>query len=274
MKRIFALLLAVVLLFAGAMYWSAATDPVMRRLVVTVRRWPSSAPTLRLVLLSDLHVAGPENPPARLARLVARVNALHPDIVLIAGDFVTEKRTATRLYSAAQAIEPLGKLRTRLGTFAVMGNHDHWLSTTQVHAALAAAGIRVLDNRAVRVGPVAVGGIDDVYTRRGDLGRTLAALRPLGGLPILLTHSPDIFPDAPVGVPLTLAGHTHCGQIVLPVIGALATASRYGGRFRCGLVRERGKTLLVSAGVGTSLLPLRLGAPSDFWVIDLMPRPA
>jgi len=272
LRRWLALLAITALAMLGGMYWSAAAMPVARRLTITVADWPAGTSPLRLVLISDLHVAGPENPPARLSRVVAQVNALRPDIVLIAGDFVTEKRSATRLYGAAEAIAPLRDLRPHLGSFAVLGNHDHWLSSTEVHAALAGAGIRVLDDQAARVGRIAIGGIDDVFTRRGKLGPTLHALRPMGGFPILLTHSPDVFPDVPDWVPLTLAGHTHCGQIVLPLIGAISTVSRYGARFRCGVIREHGKTLVVSAGVGTSLLPLRLGAPSDFWVIDLVPH--
>ncbi|MCH6115729.1 hypothetical protein MMA20_23650, partial [Salmonella enterica] len=89
---------------------------------------------------------------------------------------------------------------------------------------------------AVRVGPLAIGGVDDAFTHHADLPATLADLARVGGIPILLSHSPDIFPQVPVTVPLTLAGHTHCGQIILPLYGPVATASRYGDRYRCGAV--------------------------------------
>ena len=262
------LLLAAGLLIAF-MYWQATADPVVRRLTITVPDWPANTPPMRLVLMSDLHVAGPETPPARLARVVEQVNALHPDLVLIAGDFVTEKRTAATLYGADAAIAPLAGLRPRIGTLAVMGNHDHWLDSRAVHAALAKARITVLDNRAVRVGPLALGGVDDDSTHRADVVGTVAGLGQRGGYAILLSHSPDIFPAVPVSVPLVLAGHTHCGQIVLPLYGPLATASRHGTRFFCGVVREGGKRLVVTAGIGTSILPFRLGAPADLWVIEL-----
>ena len=256
-------------LLTGGMYWQAASDPIERRLTLAVPGWPKDAPPMRLVLLSDLHVAGPETPPARLARVVAQVNALHPDLVLIAGDFVTEKGTATRLYTPQAVIAPLAGLRPRLGTLAVMGNHDHWLDSRTVHAALAAAHITVLDNRAIRVGPLAISGVDDEITDHADVPGLVAELARSGGVPIVLSHSPDVFQQLPAAVPLTLAGHTHCGQIVLPLYGAISTASKFGERYRCGLVREGGKLLVVTAGIGASILPFRLGAPPDLWVIEL-----
>lgn len=269
LRRGIAWLLLALGVLTATMLWQAAADPVVRRLTVSVASWPATAPPLRLVLISDIHVAGPETPPERLARVVAQINALAPDLVLIAGDFVTEKRSASRLYGADAAIAPLAGLRARLGTVAVLGNHDHWLDTAAVHRALARAKITVLDNRAVRVGPLAIGGVDDAFTHHADLPATLADLARVGGIPILLSHSPDIFPQVPVTVPLTLAGHTHCGQIILPLYGPVATASRYGDRYRCGAVREGGKLLVVGAGIGTSILPFRLGAVPDLWVIEL-----
>lgn len=269
LRRGIALVLLALGALTAAMLWQAGADPVVRRLTVSVAGWPATAPPLRLVLISDIHVAGPETPPARLARVVAQINALAPDLVLIAGDFVTEKRSASRLYGADAAIAPLAGLRARLGTVAVLGNHDHWLDTAAVHMALARAKITVLDNRAVRVGPLAIGGVDDAFTHHADLPATLADLARVGGIPILLSHSPDIFPQVPATVPLTLAGHTHCGQIILPLYGPVATASRYGERYRCGVVREGGKLLVVGAGIGTSILPFRLGAAPDLWVIEL-----
>jgi predicted MPP superfamily phosphohydrolase len=210
-------------------------------------------------------------PPSRLIRLVGRINALSPDLVLIAGDFVSDKKLATRRYPLREAVAPLAALRAPLGRIAVLGNHDHWRDAPAARAALAAAGIRLLDNDAVAAGPLAVGGLDDAHTDRHDLAGTLARMRALPGARILLSHSPDPFARLPADVPLMLAGHTHCGQIVLPFYGPLDTASDHGRRFACGIVREGGKTLVVGAGLGTSILPLRLGAPPDLWLIEVGP---
>jgi hypothetical protein len=211
-------------------------------------------------------------PPSRLARIVAQINAEAPDVVLIAGDLITEKRLATRLYTMDEAIAPLAALRPRIGTYAVLGNHDHWNDPQGARVALRRAGITVLDNAAAPAGPLAVGGLDDAFTHRDDLGSTLAALGRTPGVPILLSHSPDPFPRVPAGIRLMVAGHTHCGQIRLPFVGALSTMSDYGQRYACGRIDENGKTLVVSAGLGTSGIWFRLGAVPDLWMITLRPK--
>ncbi len=269
LQRLFlALALAGVLLIAWS-YRTAVSDPVVRNARIAVAGWPSGAPSLRMLLLSDVHVGGPDMPPERVRRIVGQINRLKPDIVLIAGDLVTDKRIATRHYSHDEAIAPLAGLRPRLATLAVLGNHDHWRDAAAARRAFARAGIRLLENQAVQVGPVAVGGLDDDFTGRADLPATLAALRKLKGPKLILSHSPDPFADAAPDVFLMLAGHTHCGQIAPPLIGPLSTMSDYGRRYACGLVREGGRTLVVSAGLGTSGIPLRLGAVPDLWLVEV-----
>ena len=271
------------------MYTVAFRDPVVRRLDVPIAAWSADSAPVTIALLSDMHVAGPDMPPGRLARIVRQVNALHPDIVLLAGDFVSDKALATHYYSAAEVVAPLAGLRARLGVAAVMGNHDHWRED-DLHesgifqAALAKAGIILLDNQVERLGPVVLGGVDDIFTGHADVPATLAAMHQVqvrrpGGTPlakVVVSHSPDIFPELPAasdaaGALLVLAGHTHCGQIAPPGIGPILTASNYGKRYACGVVHERGNTLVVGAGLGTSVLPLRLGAVPDMWLITLKP---
>jgi predicted MPP superfamily phosphohydrolase len=264
------LLVAVGLALLGWMYRTAVSDPVVRRTEVAM---PGLEQPLRVVLISDVHVAGPDMPPARLARIVAQVNALGPDIVLIGGDFLGDGYLQS-VYPPAEAVRPLAMLRPRLGTFAVLGNHDHWNDADAIAVAVRGAGIRLLVNDAALAGPLAIGGLDDDFTDHADLPRTLERLRALAGPRIILSHSPDPFARVPADVPLTLAGHTHCGQVSLPLIGALTYESDYGARFGCGRIDEAGRTLIVSAGLGTSVLPLRLGAVPDLWLIALRPAPA
>lgn len=259
----------VLLLFC---YWSAVREPTVRSTRIAVAGWPAGERPLRLLLISDVHVGGPDMPPARLRRIVAQINRLAPDIVLIAGDLVTDKRLATRHYSHDEAVAPLAGLRPRLATIAVLGNHDHWRDAAAARRALARAGIRLLENQAVQVGPVAVGGLDDDFTDRADVPATLVALRGLKGPRLVLSHSPDPFPDLGPDVFLMLAGHTHCGQIAPPLLGPLSTMSDYGHRYACGVVREGGRTLVVTAGLGTSGIPLRLGAVPDMWLVEVGPR--
>jgi uncharacterized protein len=265
---------ALLILFAlglGLLLWAyivATSDPVVRRAQLGM---PGLRSPVKVLLVSDIHVAGPDMPPERLARIVEQINGLRPDFVLIAGDLVSDKSVATRTYSLTEAVAPLAALKPRLGSFAVLGNHDIWRDAEDAEKALAAAGIRLLDNGAAAAGPLAIGGLNDAFTDHDDLAATLAALKPMPGAKLLLSHSPDPFPRVPADVTLMLAGHTHCGQIVLPLIGAIATFSDYGDRYACGLVREGKKTLIVGAGLGTSLLPLRIGAVPDLWLVELRP---
>ncbi len=259
----------VALAFKG--WHDTMADPVVRRTLVRSAQLPLGSAPLRLALISDIHVAGPDMPPRRVARIVAQINRLGPDVVLIAGDFVSEKRTATRFYPAAQAIAPLGGLRARLGVIAVPGNHDHWSDMPAIAAELRRRGVTLLANQAIQAGPLVIGGLDDDYTLRANLPRTLAAMARLRGPRLVLSHSPDPFAQLPASVPLMLAGHTHCGQIAYPWGGAPAHLSRYGDRFGCGRIDEGSKTLIVGAGLGTSLVPLRLFTRPEIWLIELRP---
>ena len=255
-------------------YRNATSDPVVRQVTFHMPDYPAGAEPITLVLLSDIHVHGPDMPPQRLASLVGRINALNADAIVIAGDFIGNNWLGGD-YPIPQAIAPLAGLRARLGIYAVLGNNDHRAGPGAVSVALTAAHIRVLDNAAVEVGPLALGGLDDKADKRRvafrkDLRTTFAAMRETQGARILLTHRPDVFPLVPSDVTLMLAGHTHCGQIVLPVIGPMFTGSRYGTRYICGVRRENGRTLLVTAGLGTSHFPIRWRAPPDIWLIRIV----
>jgi uncharacterized protein len=251
--------LAVVIAFG---YRQAIRDPIVRTATFKAplddRR---DGLPVRILLMSDAHVEGPETPPDRLSRIIDQANALHPDIVVFAGDLLGGSALATKSYSIESAVEPFRRLKAPLGVYAVPGNHDG-SDTAAVGYALRAIGVHFLDDDAVEVGPIALGGFRPGYYR------SLRRLHRLEGMKILVAHSPDQFANVKA-IPLMLAGHTHCGQIVLPVVGAIATGSLYGTRYLCGLIHERGKILIVTAGIGTSKVPLRFGAPPDMWLITI-----
>jgi uncharacterized protein len=258
--------------FVAKGYWNATRDPVIHRATVKVEDWPAGEKPLRVLLLSDIHIAGPDMPPERLERLVQQFNALQPDMVLIAGDLVSEKRLATHIYTAREVVAPLKGLTAPLGTIVAPGNHDHWFSPDALRKEMEAIGLTVLQNEAVERGPVIVGGADDDHTGHDDLPATYAAMDALPAKTrILVTHSPDIVPDLPSPVAAVFAGHTHCGQIRLPLIGAITYVSRYGDRFACGDINDEGQRIFVGAGLGTSILPLRYGAMPDAWLVTLKP---
>lgn len=271
MKRVFAVLLLLALAVPVLGYLNAVADPVVRHANVGFQSWPAGAPPIRIALLADLHVQGPDLSPARMARIAAQVNAQKPDLILIAGDFSGDRTLRTRLYSEAEIAASLKTLKAPLGVYAVLGNHDHWRDGPAMARAVSAAGVPVLANQAIRTGPLTLAGTDDIHTGNADVEALARSAAALPGPTVVLSHSPDIAPLLPPRFGLVLAGHTHCGQIVLPLIGRIATASRYGERYACGMVREAGRTTIVSAGIGTSVLPFRFGAPPDFWIITIGP---
>lgn len=248
----------------------ATSDPVVRHFAYHPAGWTEADGRLRIVLLTDTHMSLPTASPRRIKRIVDSINRLKPDLILLGGDYMSRTKLS-RQFPAAEAIAPFARLEARYGVLAVIGNHDHWAGLGAVGLALADAGVTTLSNGAVRRGPLVIGGVDDDFTHQSDVRGTAAVMKRLGGVPILLSHSPDIFPAVPRRIGLVLAGHTHCGQIVPPLIGAVYTASRHGSRFLCGVHRNGDQTLIVSAGVGTSILPMRFGAPPDYWVIDISP---
>ena len=271
--------LAAVALIGVAVVWRGYTNalapPLVRRLILTAPNYPAGQPPLRLVLISDIHVHGPDMPPSRVERIVAQINALQPDIVVAGGDFAGNNWIGRR-YAASEAIAPLGHLRPRLGAVAVLGNNDYADGGGKVRRALRNAGFQVLEDSAATVGPIAFGGLDGRvhHGRAWNQFRkiTYRAFGRTAGLQVLVAHRPDEFVLAPPSIGLVLAGHTHCGQIVLPIVGALATGSDYGSKYLCGVVRDGSKLLVVTAGVGTSHIPLRIGAPPDIWLITIRGR--
>lgn len=271
MTRILAALSLIALAVTAIGYRNATADPIVRPAQVGMASWPPRTPPLRVALLSDLHVAGPDMPPERLARIVRQVNAAKPDLVLIAGDLVSDKRVSTHRYEVAEAVAPLRGIAAPLGVVAVLGNHDHWRDTTAFRRELPRIGVRVLANEALRVGPVMIAGADDPYTGRADPVALVRAVARHAGPVVTLSHSPDVAPRLPLRFGLVLAGHTHCGQIALPLVGPIATMSDLGERYACGMIREGGRTVIVGAGLGTSLMPIRFGAPPDWWLVTLGP---
>jgi uncharacterized protein len=263
------MILATGLLLVGIAWRDTMADPRILTAELQVPALPADSAPLRLLLMADIHVAGPDMPPSRLERIVRLANQQKPDIVLIAGDLVSDKAPSTRSYTLREAIAPLRQLKPNLAVVAVLGNHDHWRDAAVARSELASAGVIVLNNSAQSVGPLAIGGLDDDFTGRADVPATLTAMAQTKGMPILLSHSPDPFPDVPGHIPLMMAGHTHCGQLRYPWGGSPATMSRYGQRYACGRVYENGKVLIVSAGLGTSVLPFRFGAKPDMWLITL-----
>jgi predicted MPP superfamily phosphohydrolase len=243
--------------------------------------WPAGV-ALRVAVLADLHAGAPLMDEARIEHIVARANALAPDMVLLPGDFGPSSRLVRRVLPHADVARRLAGLRAPLGVFAVNGNHDWWEDAQAMRQrsdavpamarALEQAGIPVLRNQVMRAGPVLVGGLDSQwafgpYRSAADVPRLLG--RVTGDAPLLLmAHEPDIFATLPARVTVTFSGHTHGGQVRL--LGwSPVTPSRHGNRFAWGHVREDGRDLVVSGGLGISTIPVRLGVPPEITLVSI-----
>jgi hypothetical protein len=238
--------------------------------------WPPDFP-LTIAALADLHASEPFMGPERIAQVVAEANALNADLIVLLGDYVTRGVTAPNY------AEHLARLRAPLGVHAVLGNHDWWADVDAVRSALATARVPLLENGAVRLvkegRPLWLLGLGDQLARivgerrfQGvdDLPATMAKVRD-DAPAILLAHEPDIFVDVPARVALTLSGHTHGGQ--LRAFGwSPIQISRYGNRFAYGHVVEDKRHLIVSGGLGTTILPARLGVPPEIVLVRLGAR--
>ena len=254
--------------------WAAWLEPASLRTDDVALNLPlRSSRALRVAVLTDLHVGSPFNGLRKLRAVVDRSNAANPDIVCILGDLVIKGVIGGSFVPPETIAAELGRLRAPAGIVAVLGNHDGWFDHDRVVRALDAHGVRVIEDTAVRLdtgaGPVWAAGLSDLWTGRHDIDAALARV-PADGTPVLLlTHNPDVFPMVPARVTLTLAGHTHGGQVRLPLFGPPIVPSRFGRRFASGHVVEGGRHLYVATGVGTSILPVRFLVPPAVTILNL-----
>jgi uncharacterized protein len=270
----------VTTLIAG---YAGAIEPGWRLTVteygLTPPGWPRDF-ALKIVVIADPHAAEPYMSAAHIEEIVSATNALAPDLVVLLGDFEANHNFVTRSVPEKTWARLWAQCRAPLGVRAILGNHDWWFNQSRIRAALDAAGIPVMENDAIRLAyrgrPFWLLGLGDQiahirapghFEGVDDLPGTLAKVAD-GAPVILLAHEPDIFVDVPERISLTLAGHTHGGQIRMfgfsPVV-----PSRYGNRFAYGHIVERGRHMIVSGGLGCSVAPVRLGVPPEVVLVRL-----
>lgn len=249
-----------------------AQPHAVRRLDLTIAGWPTAARPLRIAFLSDFHAGSHTGDLARLGAIISEAAACKPDLVLHGGDFVNMQmfgggRLAPRAIAAV-----LARLDAPLGRFAVLGNHDYVHGPDEVRAALESEGIALLDDERRTLShdghAIDLIGLPDARRLRSQ-GKALLAGLSNQRATIVLTHDPFWFAHVPAGPHLTLAGHTHGGQVVLPFVGALTNASRAPLRWSYGLIEESGRRMYVTSGLGTSGIPLRIGMPPEYAILDV-----
>jgi len=232
-------------------------------------RWPARLDGLRVAAIADLHTGAPHVSLSKITRVVMHVNAERPDLVALLGDYVDARVTCGTPIPVAAVASALGELSAPLGVVAVLGNHDWAEGGREMASALREASVTVLENDAVEVGRgLWVAGVADAGRRQPDLAAALAA-PPADAPVLLLSHNPDVFPEVPERVSLTLSGHTHGAQVDLPLMRDKVTPSQFGAHYAGGVFEEHGRLLFVSRGLGTSRLPVRFMAPPEVAVLEL-----
>lgn len=261
----------------------------VQKYAFTPPRWTPGL-KLRVACLADPHLGEPHMPLSRLQRIVDTTNALEPDLILLLGDYAAGNRFVTKLIDVADTAKVCAGLSAPLGRYAIMGNHDWWDDLTAQRnrqgpiigqRTFEDAGISVLENKAIRLDnqgqPFWLSGTSSIvalktkrpgrFDSKADLAGTLAQITD--DAPVIhMAHEPDLFTEIPGRVSLTLSGHTHGGQVRLfgwsPIV-----PSSFGNRFAYGHVVEDGRHLVVSGGIGTSIMPVRFGVPPEIVLLDL-----
>lgn len=278
---------------AYALWWEPAMMLRVVRWRVALPQWRGHSPA-RLVIISDLHAGWPHISLKRVSRIVARANSLRPDVGILLGDFTAAHPFTWGDTGKREIIERLAGFTAPDGTYAVVGNHDWWqdrgaqerrAGPIEAEIELARAGIPVLDNKAVRIGGKGGFWLAGVGEQRpfdegpdgvgmDDLDLALEDVTDDAPI-VLMAHEPDLFDHlgkAGKRVSVTLSGHTHGGQIRFgghaPLIMASDNEKWSWGRYD----DDDGRVLIVSGGIGCSVLPMRVGVPPEITVVDLVPE--
>jgi hypothetical protein len=223
---------------------------------------------LRIIQLTDIH-AGIYMRRQELRRLADQVIALQPDLLALTGDYISNS-----MEFLPSCVEEMARIRARYGTFASLGNHEHWYGEVNaIKAIFSQYNVPLLVNTHKLIhtehGALAVAGIDDLRSGRPDLHAALNGLDSTVPT-ILLSHRPEIFPLAAAnGIPLTLSGHYHGGQIKLNLPGGDISLATFMTSYPEGPYRIDRSHLYVSSGIGTTFTPIRLNDPPEITVLNL-----
>lgn len=239
--------------------WAILIEPN----ILTVKRIAindSELKGLKIVFASDFHIKPYEI--YRLKRIIRAINKQNADIIILGGDYVNGHKKGSSM-TIEEIAKQFSYLRADYGVYAVIGNHDGWQGKEEIIKELEKNKINVLFNSNKCFDKFCLAGVDDLQTGNPDINKALTGTKqPV----ILVTHTPDIMPDVPDSVNLTLAGHLHGGQIRLQQ--ALITPSAYGKKYANGYLEDKGKKIYTTKGLGTSILPVRFNCLPEIAVIS------
>lgn len=252
--------------------WAFAIEPgLLTQRDFTVPKW-ERAP-LRIAFFSDLHAGAPYITDSYIEDLIARINKMEPDLVLIGGDLVITGVIGGKHMSIEKIADHLKALKPRLGIYVTLGNHDWWENGEHISKVLKENGINVLENesRLLEIAPDSkfwLVGIGDDFTNHADVEKALSGINT-DDPQVLFMHDPASLFQIRSKYFLALGGHLHGGQIYIPGYGAIVTAGDAPKEWAKGWVDFEFGSLFVSKGVGTSIIPVRLNALPEFVILDL-----
>ena len=239
--------------------WAFGFEPNMLK-VTTYRVAKPELSGLKIAFASDFHIKPYEI--YRLKRIIRAINKQNADIIILGGDYVNGHKKGSSM-TIEEIAKQFSYLRADYGVYAVIGNHDGWQGKEEIIKELEKNKINVLFNSNKCFDKFCLAGVDDLQTGNPDINKALTGTKqPV----ILVTHTPDIMPDVPDSVNLTLAGHLHGGQIRLQQ--ALITPSAYGKKYANGYLEDKGKKIYTTKGLGTSILPVRFNCLPEIAVIS------
>jgi len=239
----------------------------LSRLRIGVTGWPRLSRTLRVLFLSDLHVGSHTDDIERLTTIMRSAAELQPDVMCVGGDYINGMLFGQGRVPPETTAGILSLVKPPLGAFAIIGDHDELYGAHAIAGALREAGLTVLLNELARVTfeghEITIIGVTPDGTR-------LAELTGQVQFGIVLAHDPAAFAVLPKDAGfLMLCGHTHGGQIQVPVLGPLINMSDAPLTWTYGHVVEGNCHLYVTSGLGTSVIPLRLGIPPEIVLIEV-----
>lgn len=261
------ILITTILLFLFILIWLTLIEPNQ----IEIKHYKIQDPQLkglRIVFAGDFHLK--KHQQKRADKIISLINQQNADLVLSTGDYIYCHKESASM-PIAKIAENLSKIQPPF--YTTLGNHDFWAGNEKITKEFEKHNITVLSNSNTKIKikdkTIYIAGVEDLQTGSPNVEK---ALENTTSPRILLTHSPDIFPDIwQDDINLILAGHLHGGQIRIPLIGAIIIPSKYGNTYSQGLIVDNNnKKMIVTKGLGTSILPIRFNCKPDLIVIDFI----
>jgi uncharacterized protein len=282
----FLALVAFAVVFAAYAYFIEPNRLVVNKTDINIKNWDPAFDGLKIVAIGDIHGGSNNVDGDKLRHIVSLANEQDPDLIVLLGDYVSEKRVNPRLKKMPmdEVADGLSGLSAKYGVFAVLGNHDAVYTGDLVSKELTRIGYKVLDGECTAIEKDGkrlriLGLIDHLritsWKTFSDNAKELLKTCGDSGDIVVLEHSPDVLPmltgDLAISpdLKLILAAHTHGGQVWLPVFGTPVVPSSYGQKYSYGHIKDNGVDMFVTSGVGTSILPFRFMMPPEIAVLTI-----